>query len=94
MRRFQLSVYFLAMADSALKSELDFYIANQADLVAKYLGRCIVIKGGQVLGNYATELEAVRETEKTQEAGTFLVQRVEPGSGSFTRSFHSRVTFA
>jgi len=34
------------------------------------------------------------ETSKKFELGTFLVQKVEPGTESYTQTFHSRVAFA
>ena len=80
------------MPDPTLKPELDFYIENQGDLLKRYNGRCIVIKGKTVIGDYSSEVEALRETLKTERPGTFLVQRCEPGSP--TQSYHSRVAFA
>jgi hypothetical protein len=53
-----------------------------------------VIKDCQVIGVYDDELEAVREAAKKHEMGTFLVQKCEPGSESYTQTFHSRVAFA
>jgi hypothetical protein len=79
--------------DSPLKREFDFYLAHQAELVQKYNGRVIAIKNGEVLGAYPDQATAVSETQKQHELGTFLVQRVEPGTGAYTQSFHSRVAF-
>jgi hypothetical protein len=76
-----------------LKKEFEYYLKHQDELVAKYNGKVIVIKDCKILGSYATELEAIRETTKTHELGTFLVQKCEPGSESYTQTFHSRVAF-
>ncbi|MGA3182322.1 MAG: hypothetical protein ABSF38_18500 [Verrucomicrobiota bacterium] len=78
----------------ALKKEFEFYLRNQDDLVKQYRGKFIVIKDEKVLGAYNDELEAVTETSKEHELGTFLVQECEPGSENYTQTFHSRVGFA
>lgn len=74
--------------------EFDYYLANRDELVKKYNGKVIVIKNQKVIGQYDSELEAVLEASKTDEMGTFLVQRCSPDENSFTQTFHSRVTFA
>jgi len=78
----------------SLEQEFNYYLANQEELVKQYGGKCIVIKDRKVIGVYANELEAARETSKTHELGSFLVQRCEPGAESHTETFHSRVAFA
>jgi len=79
---------------SPLKAEFDFYLANQAEMVKKYNGKFIVIKNRQVIGVFDDQVKAVEETVKKEELGTFLVQKVEPGEGAYTQTFHSRVTFS
>ena len=79
--------------ENALKREFDWYLANQEELVKKFKGRFVVIKDQAVLGDYADDATAVLETQKDHEMGTFLVQKVEPGSGAHTATFHSRVAF-
>lgn len=78
---------------SVLESEFKFYLANQNELVQKHNGKFIVIKDSKVIGSYESELEAVRKTSLTHELGTFLVQKCEPGTDSYTQTFHSRVAF-
>ena len=77
-----------------LKAEFDYYVSHQEELVAKYRGRFIAIRGTEVVGDFETELEAVREVSKKYPAGTFFVQKCEPGQDNYTQSFHSQVTFA
>ncbi|MDM7999310.1 MAG: DUF5678 domain-containing protein [Dehalococcoidia bacterium] len=77
----------------ALRTEFDYYLAHQNELVKKYNGKFIVIKNQEVIGVYDSELEAVKETAREHELGTFLVQKCEPGSESYTQMYHSRVTF-
>ena len=76
-----------------LQKEFEYYKAHQKELVAQYRGRFIVIKEDKVIGDYSGELEAVIETSKTHELGTFLVQKCEPGEESTTQVFHSQVAF-
>ena len=82
------------MSSSPLKAEFEFYVAHQAELAAKYRGRVLVIKDQCVVGDYESDLDAVRAASKNFAPGTFLVQRAEPGNQNITQSFHSRVTFA
>ena len=79
--------------NSPLQKEFDFYLAHQAEMVGKYDGKYIVIKSGEVLGEYDDELTAVTETQKQHELGTFLVQRVSEGDDEYSQTFHSRAVF-
>ena len=74
--------------------EFEYYLEHQDELVEKYRGKFIVIKGTSVIGQYDSDIEAVEETSKQHELGTFLVQKCEPGSESYTYTFHSRVAIA
>lgn len=76
-----------------LEKEFQYYLDNQEELVKSYNGKFLVIKGDSVIGVFDSEEEAFFETEKNHEPGTFLIQFCEPGEGSYTQSFHSRVSF-
>jgi hypothetical protein len=78
----------------ALESEFKYFLDNHDALVKQHQGKFVVIKDCQVVGAYDDELEAVNETGKKYPLGTFLVQKCEPGSESYTQTFHSRVAFA
>lgn len=77
-----------------LEKEFNYYLENQQKLVEQYHGKFIVIKNCKVIGVYDNELEAIEKTSKKEQLGTFLVQKCEPGSDSYTQTYHSRVTFA
>ncbi|MEQ8336582.1 MAG: hypothetical protein RIA62_04520 [Cyclobacteriaceae bacterium] len=77
-----------------LEKEFQYYLDNQEELVKKYSGKFLVIKDNSVIGVFDSEEAAFFETEKSHEPGTFLIQLCEPGEGSYTQSFHSRVSFA
>lgn len=75
-----------------LQVEFDYYLAHEKELIAKYRGRFIVIKGQKVLGAFASEIEAVTEVSKTEPVGSFLIQLASPDS--HTQTFFSRVAVA
>jgi len=74
-----------------LETEFDYYIANQKKLVDEYEGKYIVIVGEEVIGSFTSEVEAYNKTIKKYEPGTFLIQLCNPGTESYTQTFHSRV---
>ena len=78
----------------ALKKEFEYYLAHQRELAEKYEGKIIVIKNGVVLGAYDSDIEAINETTKEHEMGTFLVQLCTASPDSYRQTFHSRVVFA
>ncbi len=79
---------------SPLTQEFEYYLAHQDEIVKKYDGRYVVIKDREVIGAYADQLEAIRETQKEHDAGTFLVQLVSSGETEYSQNFHSRVAFS
>ena len=83
------------MADSdPLEKQFDYYLEHQDELVEKYDGKVLVIKDFQVIGAYDDELEAAQETVKTEELGTFIVQRCTPGDSAYTMTLFSQAAFA
>ncbi len=77
-----------------LEKEFKYYLEHQDELVKKFNGRVIVIKDGQVVGDYDNEFEAVKKASEKYEIGTFLVQKCETGNNSYNQTFHSRVVFS
>jgi hypothetical protein len=78
---------------SSLLDDFDYYLSHQDELVAEYNGKFIALKDGVVLGAYESQREAIVETAKTHELGTFLVQLVGPGKSAYQQTFHSRLRF-
>jgi len=76
-----------------LEKEFKYYLDHQDELVKKYNGKFIVIKDCRVIGVFDTQLEAIEKTTEKHKLGTFLVQKCEPGSDSYTQTYHSRVSF-
>ena len=79
--------------DQRLIDAFEYYLAHQDEIVEKYDGRVVAIKDGRVLGDYIDQITAIQETAKTQELGTFIVQRVSPGEKDYTITAHSQVVF-
>jgi hypothetical protein len=77
-----------------LQKEFDYFLANQQELARQYSGKILVIKEQTVIGVFDSELEAIQQTSKTHELGTFLVQKCDPTEESHTQTFHSRIAFA
>lgn len=77
-----------------LEKEFKYYLDHQAELIEKYNGKFLVIKGEEVIGVYDAEDAAYFETGKTHEVGTFLIQYCEPGDSSYTQTYQSRVSFS
>lgn len=75
-----------------LDKEFEYYKSHQEELVAKYRGRFVVIRDQKVIGDYSSELEALTESKKNYEMGTFLIQYADTGKSNYTQTFHSRVT--
>lgn len=76
-----------------LEKEFTYYLNNQSEFVKKYAGKFIVIKDEEVVGAFDSHLEAYENSVKKYELGLFLIQHCEPGSDSYTQTFHSRVFF-
>ncbi len=43
-----------------LEKEFKYYLDNQEELIKKYIGRFIVIKGDEVIGDYTSESGAYK----------------------------------
>jgi len=74
-----------------LEKQFEYYLTNQDEIATKYPGKFIVIKNCSVIGVYDSEFEAINETTKKHELGTFLVQKSETGTNNYTQTYHSRV---
>lgn len=76
-----------------LQEEFDFYLLHQDELVRRYCGKVIAIKGQEVLGEYDSYLDAYIEMSKAHPEGTFMLQKVSEGDEEYSATFQSRVTF-
>ena len=56
--------------------ENKFYEENRETFREKYLGKRVVIVKDKILGAYDTDSEAINETSKTMEMGTFCIKYI------------------
>ncbi len=76
------------------KEALEFYIAHQDELVAKYNGKSIIIVEQEVKGVFDSDRDALREARKMFRTGSYMIKRVGPGKDNYTQTFHSgRISF-
>ncbi|MFY9610661.1 MAG: hypothetical protein WAU45_18875 [Blastocatellia bacterium] len=75
------------------KDELEYFVAHQEELVEKYQGKVLVIKGNELLGVYDDALEAYLEAQKRYELGTFMIQACEPGPQAYSVTIGSIQSF-
>ena len=66
------------------ETELKFFITHQDELVQKYRGQALVIRGEAVVGVYPSPLKAYLAAQEQFEKGTFMIQRCEPGPEAYT----------
>ncbi|MES2386693.1 MAG: hypothetical protein V4543_01725 [Bacteroidota bacterium] len=77
-----------------LHDEFQWYKDNQEELLKKYNGSYVVIKDYNVIGAFASHIEAIEWGVENYEPGTFLIQLCTPGNSAYTRNFTStRVSF-
>ncbi len=77
--------------DSSLETDFEYFLENLPDLSNKFKNRWVVIRDKQIHGDYATEMEALKQGAEQFELGTFLVQLCSTDAESYTQTFHSRV---
>ena len=63
--------------------DYEWYLQHHEELEKGYVGRVVAISNEQVLGDFASEGEAVEAMLKTHILGTFIVQRVREGNAPY-----------
>jgi len=76
-----------------LEREYRYFETIASQLAVDHPHKFAVIKGEQVIGIYDTMEQALEETAKVHELGTFIVQPCED-KNNIVQRFHSRVAFA
>lgn len=74
-----------------LEKEFSFFNENLDRLKKEYLNTFVVIKGQKVIGAYKSFDEAMSKTLKTEEIGTFLVQKVDEKPETYTIYYNDMV---
>lgn len=73
-----------------LEKEYNYFNIHRDEFIEKFKGKFIVIKNESVLGHFNTMQEAISETSKSHELGSFLVQECIPEEQNI-QHFHTRV---
>src|SRR5947208_9649630 len=68
----------------SLKKNLDWYIANQKELAAKYNGKILLIVDQRLVGAFDDMAAAYVEASKSYAVGTFTLQPCSPDPESYT----------
>lgn len=64
--------------------EFAFFIKQQKNLVNKYRGKVLAIKGEKVVAVYDSPLDAYLKTDKNHELGKVMLQPCESGPSAYT----------
>lgn len=67
-----------------MNEDFKWFTENLDVLYGKYGDSYIAIKNKTVLGSYETLIDGVNETKKTEELGTFIVQKCGNSSECYT----------
>jgi hypothetical protein len=78
----------LGVPDS-LKKNLDWYIANQKELAAKYNGKILLIVDQRFVKAFDEMTEAYTEALKSYALGTFTLQPCSPDSDSYNMMLYA-----
>ena len=78
-------------APDALKKNLDWYIAHQQELAAKYNGKILLIVDQTLVNFFDDMTQAYNEAVKNNAPGTFTLQPCSPEAESYTMMLYSPV---
>lgn len=71
------------------ESDFLWFVENMKDLFMKYGHSFLAIKNKKVLGSYSSYAEGVHETEKTEQIGTFIIQKCGQDESAYTVNISS-----
>ena len=66
------------------ETELNYFIAHQDELVAKYRGKVLVLVGESVVDAHDTFKAAYLGAQESYALGEFMLQPCEPGPEAYT----------
>lgn len=72
-----------------LLQDFEWFKNHNSDLYKKYGHTFLVIKNKSVIGSYNNLIEAVNETKKQFELGTFIVQECDGTDSTYTNYISS-----
>ena len=71
------------------EAENRFYEENKAALREKYLGKRVVIVKDQILGIYDSDSEAIAETSKKMDMGTYCIKYIPVDPAEESHRLHT-----
>jgi len=71
-----------------LNTEFKYFLDHQSELVKKYNNRVLVIIGEKVVDDYADYDQAVFQSLKKYDPGSFLLQECTEGEEAYTDTFY------
>ena len=74
-------------------NDYKWFLENYNAIYEKYGVSYVVIKNKTILGTFETYAEGVRATSKTDEIGTFIVQKCDGNESAYT-TYISSMCFA
>jgi hypothetical protein len=84
----------MSPVERKLDQNYRWFRANHRSLLRRYRGRYIAVSKATIVGDYATEDQAICETVRAGiRPGEFIVQRCVPVSEEERAVFHSGVSF-
>ena len=84
----------MSPVERKLDKNYNWFRANHRSLLRRYRGRYIAVSKASVVGDYATEDQAISETVlRGIRPGEFIVQRCVPVAEEERAVFHSGVSF-
>lgn len=71
------------------ETELAFFVANQDELVRRFRGTVLVLRGAEVVGAFPSPLDAYLAAREQFPMGSFMLQPCEPGADAYTATVSS-----
>ena len=76
-----------------LQKEFAYYIEHHDELVEKYNGKVIVLRGTEVLAEFSALSDAYWWAVQEDLLGKVMIQKVEPGEDNYTLTVHTHRLF-
>ena len=77
-----------------MQEQFDYYLKHKEEFLKKYEGKAIVLKDFEVVETNKSEWEAFKKASKKYKQGTFIVQKVLPGTEAYTVVISSNFVYA
>ena len=82
------------MGSMMLREELEYFIAHQEELVARFEGKVLAIRGKEVVGVFDSVLNAYLDAKRRYPPGSVMIQPCQRGADAYTVSVATRGLFA